>query len=230
MARLSFDEYSRKARLAPILLAALPSLSIAFHVPELGPFAVALPLIFTASLGFFAEQVVRSLGRATERRLTVEWGGLPTTRGLRASAIVAPAVLEQRRRDVERLSGMKLPTKREEKQDQAGADARYVAAVRRCLSSADRSSGSLMQLENMHYGFRRNLRALKPLGLAVAGVCFAINLAVSWSTASLLQPVHLAIAIGLAVIAAVWLFYVRDGWVREQADIFAERFFESLNR
>jgi hypothetical protein len=97
----------------------------------------------------------------------------------------------------------------------------------------------LVEKENAEYGFRRNLRGLKPIGIAACLVGLLISaLAIAWrydpvipAISSLSMPSLLkallaikpaaigAICVDLAAVA--WFTIVRDNWVRDAGDQFA---------
>jgi hypothetical protein len=83
-----------------------------------------------------------------------------------------------------------------------------------------------VQEENINYGFRRNLYALKPIALAVLGL--AIALAV---VSSLADGVHWPVALSgsaTLLLMLAWLFLVRPEWVWQAGEKYAERLLETL--
>lgn len=223
-----FDEYSRKARIAPVLLTFMPLCFISVYLPTLSGFVAAIPIVFVASMGIAAEQVCRFFGKRKEQALVARWGGFPTVRALRFTAAGTDPLLKMRRRDVERLSGMSLPSRREQARDPQQADARYDAAVRRCLPKIDRSKHPLCFAEIVHYGFRRNLLALKPAGLVTLAATIILIAVLGFNSGELSSPVTLVIAAVLLAALLAWLSVVREPWVLAQADSFSERFFISI--
>ena len=63
-----------------------------------------------------------------------------------------------------------LPTRQEEEADTAEADSVYVSATRALITKvrAKQKMFPRVQDENIHYGFWRNLYAMKPIALALS--------------------------------------------------------------
>lgn len=219
-----FDAYSIRARIGPVLVASVPILSILWYAPQVGTAVAALPVIFIVAMGLLAEQIVRQLGKNLEERLAKSWGGLPTVRALRFSDSTNTQILAQRRDAVTRVSGVKLPSKRDERADPIGADGVYDVAVRRALHELrSRPTSSLLREENIQYGFRRNLLALKPYALVVVVVSLALD---AWFSHLGDDTASFVIFAGLQTIyVVVWLTLVRPKWLKAQADTFSDRFF-----
>jgi hypothetical protein len=224
-----FDSYTRKARLYPVLLVAVPAIA---SVLLLWPGLIQeklLPLAVTTGLPFFATSWVRSAGKRLEDRLVADWGGMPTTRMLRLREGGDNPELRRRHRDkLAALIGEPLPTAAEEIADPRRCDHRYTAAVRVLISKVrdNKDRHPRVHDENTEYGFRRNLLAAKPLALALLVVLLGVD-----GFAAYLghdpQLVGAATAVHL-VAALLWLTVVRRSWVRQQADTYAERLLETL--
>jgi hypothetical protein len=160
------DEYTRNARLKPAFLVALP---IALTVAVLGfkqsategtLFGLASSLGFT----FLLSQLVRDRGKAREPWLFKRWNGKPTTAMLRHGDTCLN--VHTRARYHKRLSAMlpeiSLPTAELEKANSAEADATYASCGDYLLSKTrDKERFQLLFQENVNYGFRRNLWAMK---------------------------------------------------------------------
>ncbi|GAA4757831.1 hypothetical protein GCM10023328_47120 [Modestobacter marinus] len=132
-----FDAYSRKARLYPGLLVVLPFLLYLLvqlpivPAPDQRPswFSLLWPVLVTAGLPFLLTNVVRSRGKATQKRLLIDWDGFPTTQALRHRDPGSPQRREHRHRCLQKLLGADLPTAAEEARDLAAADQHYAIAV-----------------------------------------------------------------------------------------------------
>lgn len=223
-----FDAYTWKARWMPAFIALVPAFLLIYPSFELS--AVAGTLVSVTALAAFvavAVEVTRTRGRRLETRLIAAWDGLPTTRGLRKSS--GDVATKQRRKALSAMTGKDLPTRNDEEHSKRDADKRYSEVVRVAIVKirSDQRGSDLLQPENVSYGFRRNVRALKLPAMVI--LCFTMPLTVVgvlWWSASLIEALFsFAVQAGLAVF---WLFVVHDEWVREQADRYAERFFAVL--
>jgi hypothetical protein len=224
---VKFDEYTRKARLAPVLIAALPCAVLVLYVPEFGLVVAAIPLILIGALALLTEQIVRLLGKAVEGRLVRRWGGLPTVHMLQLERDSVSEIVEARRRDVEQLSRSTLPSRAEERSHPSSSYKRYDDAVRRAIAVIGTKDDGLFRAENIAYGFRRNLLGLKVLAIPVLVGTSIANLALGLTTNQ--GTIVLIVAILLALDLLIWLVVVRPYWVKEQAQVFADRFFFSAS-
>ena len=224
-----FDEYSLRARVYPGLLASLP---IAITVLLLWPHAdlqALWPVAVAVGGTFFLANYVRSRGKRLEAKLVRKWDGLPTTHMLRHREVDNPVIFRRRLRGLERVFGEALPTLHDEQADPAAADATYAAATKSLISKVRGDKGRYPRAhdENIHYGFRRNLLALKSISLVVLGVVTAADLV---ELIVHFRPPDL-IALGLDVlIGLAWFAVVRERWVREAGDTYAQRLFETLEQ
>jgi len=223
-----FDEYSRKARLYPALLVAMPVIAaVVLLWPGLS-LEKLLPIVAAAGLPFFVGNLVRDRGKLLEDRLAKQWGGLPTTRMLRMTEPTNnPDQLHDRRKKLESVTGRPLPTAAEEQTNPRRADERYASAIRtlipRIRQHQDRHP--LVQTENTYYGFRRNLLALKPFAITLLLLLLVADVA---AVPLGRDPQIVGVAVGVHLLTLLSWTPVRASWVRRQADCYAERLFEAL--
>lgn len=222
-----FDEYGLKARVLPAVLIGGPALTLLLFWGAL-PLAGTLP-----SLGFLggvtlAVQLLLHRGRTTEQRLIEAWGGMPTTLRLRSTFVGSASLRARRRSDVERISGVTLPTARRERDHPDEATEEIVHAVQLCIDRVREGAvGSRLLLnENIAYGFRRNLRAARPLGVAIAALALGASTLLAVLNGEP-GPGITAIIINVAALLA-WSVVINDRWVRDQADKYADRLFRTL--
>lgn len=224
----AFDEYALKARVYPAVLIGAPAATLLLFVGT-QDLAWAMSGVTFVAVTFLSSQLLLHRGRLTEERLIRSWGAMPTTLMLLSTATGSKQLLERRRADVERVSGMRLPTPRRERDHHVEALEEYAHAVRLCIDrvrTGQRGSRLLFN-ENVAYGFRRNFRAGRKVGLAVSSLTLAasITLTVLSGTAF---PGLIAVALNAGVVLA-WIVGVTDSWVRDQADKYALAFFRALD-
>ena len=218
------DAYIRTARVTPAVLVVVPALAFLLYLPQIPALGAVLPALGVVGVVPVAAEVVRGRGKQVEQRLVDTWGGLPTTRALRLRDGEGADLRTARRAAVEQLSRGRLPSAREEAADPEQADSRYVAAVKTVLARLrDTPEGTLLQAENVSFGFRRNLRGVREIALVVLLLAALLNLAVALLSAMYL-PGALVLVVHL-LSACFWLALVRDTWVRRQADTYSQQFF-----
>jgi hypothetical protein len=229
---VGFDEYDRKARLTPGLLAIIP---MAFVVITLGlkrypAIAISTGMIGGAGGAYLLAVLVRHMGRLVEPELWSSWGGRPTTRFLRTREIVANPILRDVWRDaIEGVTGVRLLSAEEESVDPSAADNTIEAAVSQVLRLGQDERYSLVKAENIQYGFERNFYAVRSVGRAIAAVSTLILLVVLASRSHLgINGVSIGALIAGIVIDSAFCV----GWLllpsAQRAKLASERYAQQL--
>jgi hypothetical protein len=241
-----FDSYSRQARLFPGLLTLFPIILTAIAwFPRLvtSSWGATLVTVGTSCGLLYGLTVLsRSRGKKVEKRLLAEWGGWPTTIWLRhrEQHLPPPVLARYHAFFAKNVPLFVAPTAEQEKADPKAADSMYASAVKWLQERCRGKAFPLVEKENAEYGFRRNLRGLKPIGIAACLAALLISaLAIVWrydpiipAISSLSMPLLLkalatikpaaigAVCVDLAALVA-WFAIVRDDWVRDAGDQFA---------
>lgn len=227
---LPLDRYTITARLAPVWVVFLPVAFVAGAL--LGKRSVEAGLgvwLGTAVvLTALFSHLGRDRGRKLEPALFARWGGPPTTVYLRHRG--SPLNPHTRERIVRKLAatipGVQWPTPADEAADAVAADRVYDSAS---LFLRERTRDThrfrVVFAENVSYGFRRNLWAMKPTGvvLSVAGTSvLATKIARDASASSATASSWVALT-GCVVLLVLWLLRISEPWVREAANAYTER-------
>ena len=236
------DQYDRKARLRPALLCGLPLVvSVALLIPKLGAiWGVIGGVVVYCGGSILLIQISRDLGKALEKRLYQLWGGKPSSAMLRHTDSRLPTQTKDRYRSFlsSVIPALALTSPQEEATSPDQADAGYDSANRWLLErTRDRARFDLLFTENMNYGFRRNLLALKPIALAMNTIALllVIGIAVaSWtgqfaSTISALSPEWWVSVVITAGHTLLFVAYVRADWVRMAAETYAQQLLASCD-
>lgn len=175
----SFDAYTLKARVYAALLAIAPLIAAGAAIVPWdrlswihGLATAAVPLLLWA-----AADIARQLGRRLEGKLYIRWGGKPTTVALRHSSnmLIDAGSKAHCVAFVGDKIGAAPPSALQEMADLSAADAFY----ERCgnwlrENTRDTKKFALLFTENVTYGYRRNLLALKPIALAVDTILIVV--------------------------------------------------------
>jgi hypothetical protein len=220
--------YALKARFYPALIMMLPLTVFVVVSWNLEDPKGLWPIGLGLGLPFLASSIVRSRGKKLEHDLVETWGGFPTTQLLRHSDTRNQAVRQRRRGKIEALTNESLPSPKQERKDPRGSDDKYIAATRALIDRrhSEPDKNRILEAENVGYGFRRNLLALKKPALLIIGTCFVADAwlllvqGVSWK-AVLLPAAHLALLTS-------WVFLIRPSWVLEAANDYANALFGTL--
>jgi len=241
-----FDSYSRQARLFPGLLTLFPIILTAIAwFPRLVTSSWGATLVTLATscgLLYGLSVLSRSRGKKVEKRLLGAWGGWPTTIWLRHRDDNLPPPVRARYHAffARNVPLFVTPTEQQEAADPKAADGMYASAVKWLQERCRGKAFPLVEKENAEYGFRRNLRGLKPIGVTACLTALLISLlAILWQNEPLFpalaslsaKPLMAALsAVKPAALGAVcvdivaiigWMFIVHDGWVRGAGDQYA---------
>jgi hypothetical protein len=231
------DAYTRRARFAPAVLAAIPALAI-LVAGALSIDTVARVLgVLAGSAGILVAILVRGAGRRVQADLWERWDGPPAQRRLRWSCGDPHDVIERRHRQVMAVTNEPLPDEAAEAADPPGAERRYDEAIGIIRElTRRRDDFPLVFEENADYGFRRNTYGLRTVGLSVSCVCFALSVALLLlgDGAVSSRAAQWAPAVGISAVSALfWMHVVTRAWVRAAAENYVDRLFgalESLTR
>lgn len=222
---IGLDQYDRKARLQPAILIVAPAILLALvWIPQartLGGAAV-LGVIGLAAVTLLLSWV-RLRGRRVEKRM-VEADDFPSTRILRHRDNTLDPATKERIHVCLRAKTLAVPTLRQERSDPAKADAAYRSCVSWLLERT--RSDRLLQLENMEYGFRRNMRGIRWPAFSVTVLALALDLlALAGRPGITAEQMGLGLLLAgiLAAGAALWVFIVTDQFVADASLAYARR-------
>jgi len=224
------DKYELNARLRPALLLLLPAILVALvWLPQLRTMGgVVLTLAVTCGVTYFLSQVARRRGLALEKAWGDAIGRRHSARLLKHDDDTIRGTIKQRIVDLVREFGPGFPSPAEEAADPDTSRDRRIDAVEWLLevTRAD-AQASLLLAENIAYGFWRNLRGLKPIGLIVAFAALGIDASLLFGGNADGDTRTYAMAAGgyclLAIL--VWLFQVTRRQVEQSSLIYAQRLF-----
>jgi hypothetical protein len=235
------DPYERKARVTPGLLLCLPIFVplICVYGPKHPVLTSVVALLGGCGAVYGLASISRGLGKKLEEKLVDQWGGMPTTLMLRHRDNFLDSVSKRRYHEaIAAKLGIEVPTAAQEAADPASADDVYKGATRR-LRELTRDDKKLLLMENIAYGFHRNMLALKPAGIVVClfGIFYGLTISKALHVEPLaFSPVHLmdpglpaalTLLIAIALLTA-WVMYFNPHTVRRIAFVYAERLFECL--
>ena len=234
--KISFDEYSQKARIKPGLITVLPiGLAVlAFNPGGVFGWAIIWSLITISGGTLLISEIGRDLGKNKEKKLYEMWGGMPSVRMLRHHNNINAEELKIRHKKLsELIVDIKIPSANEELQDNKKADNIYgVCSTFLRNNTRDVEKFSLIFKELCSYGFRRNLWGLKSIGIFInilGLVLIAIKLYYSFENQITVQPIlWIALSINF-VLLFVWVAWIKVNWVKIAADAYAERLLESVD-
>ena len=230
------DRYDRKARLRPSLLCGLPLVaSVVLLIPELGAIwgSIGAVVVYGGS-SMLLIQIARDLGKALEERLYQSWGGKPSAAMLRHTDCRLPRPTKDRYRSFlsSVVPGLALASPQEEEGNPEQADSGYDSANRWLLEhTRDHAQFDLLFNENMNYGFRRNLLALKPIALGMDAAALMLvfgTVIASWtgqfgSTILALSQEWWASVLITVVHTLLFVAYIRADWVQLAAETYAQQ-------
>lgn len=224
------DKYELNARLRPALLLCLPALLVALAwIPELRSLGGALlTLAVTCGVTFLLAQVARRRGQALEGAWGAAIGREHSVRLLSAGDSEMRPSVKQKVIDLVCQYGPGFPTPAEEVVDPAAARNRRLDAIEWLLEATRADAGtSLLLAENIAYGFWRNLRGLKPVGIAIATLATAADIWLLAAVGKQDPRYFFGVAAGMFCLLAIigWLFLVTRRQVEQASLTYAKRLF-----
>lgn len=223
-----FDDYAWKARVLPALICVAPAILATGVLGYLDGGVLMFSILGGLGVIFFMAQFVRSLGRAREKKLVEQWQGMPTTHLLRFSTQQNNSVRDARRRKLASITGITLPSRRKEAASPAESDEIYLTATRSLIGKVRQRKQDFPRVheENINYGFRRNLLAVKPVARAIL-----ILLVIFASTLIYFDhdAMQVSLILGITLLFAVAWGFVTPHWVKDVADAYADRLFEVMD-
>ncbi len=234
LAELVKDPYNRRSRLQPALLSLLPVFVL---IPLLYPGVEARAtgmLTLAAYLGgaMWLTQLGRERGKRFETALFAEWGGKPSVAFLRHRDTNLSPNTKKRYLSflLGRVRHFRAPSAEDERNDPRKVDDIYQAATDWLLAQTrDQKKFRLLFEENMNYGFRRNLWALKPIAIGVDLALLGVIAFYTWwtfSSSGLAFQMDRLLLLAVAVAAVHMLamsFLVTKEWVKTIADAYARQ-------
>lgn len=228
---IGFDRYTRGARIAPAAIVGLP-VALAFTVwfsDKAITTGILGGVVALFALTALLAQLGRDEGKRKEPALIAAWGGMPTHRKLRHRD---PGLnTDVRKRYHTKLQSLLptvvIPSETTERLDPEAADRIYESCVVLLRESTrDRGQFALLHEENINYGFRRNLWALKRIGLLASLLGLAasmMHLALLLRSGHSVDGLTIASILLDAVLIGLWVAVITPQWVRVAGDAYADR-------
>jgi hypothetical protein len=228
------DDYERRARLSPGLLALAP---LSVTILTLGlrdyPAIATLSSILVASGGpLLLSTIVGNLGRASEKRLYTSWDGAPATMLLRERDTHASA--SQRdlwRSKLTAETGVTLSSKAEEAANPQEADERIMTAINQVRHLGHGGSGGVKMVasENKQYGFERNMFGFRWPGRLIAIGCL-VSICIVARNAKSLEGGLVAGAAVVILFLLVWMFFPSKKRVKDAGFRYSTQLFNAVGR
>ena len=230
-ANLDFsNEYSRNARLKPALLVSLPlaTLAVGYGLKSSIMLGALFGPLAAAGFTYLLAHLTRDFGVRKQVELFRSWGGKPSVTKLRHRDVsLNPHTRARYHEKAAALLGKRMPTPAEEAADPVAADSLYEAYSNVLLErTRDTKWFRLLFEELISYGFRRNLFAMRALGIWLCLVCTLLQAALLVRAVRIAGHIDTANAVlaGLDLFLLLcWWFLITQDWVRRAAEAYAER-------
>lgn len=237
-----FDSYSLNARVKPAFFVFFPVVisTLVLYEPSRTWGGSLLTLLITFGAINFAANQMSSRGNQLQEKLFKKWGGAPTTIILRHSDNTLDRFTKSRyMQKLSELVANFTPTTAElEREDPQRCDQLYQTASNYLREyTRDSSKYPLIFKENTLYGFSRNIRAFKLLGVALILLCLTIVFLIAFIQYQLASPTDLfqfalsipvdtmLLTLFLFALLLIWLFYITDSWVKLRGFAYAKRLY-----
>jgi hypothetical protein len=221
------DEYSRRARLLPAMIATMPAVIAAMvWLPALTLAPIVTALFSWFGFGVLLSELSRDVGKHREALLWASWGGSPTLRRLRLRSDCDNP--EARDRWRARVAVIAPDTPLLAEQDEAADPVRADRVIDVCVArlrelTRDASKFPLVFHENVSYGFRRNLWAMKPAAIFLALLAITATMLATGFQHNVEPYLVVVSSVCSAVMLTWWLLRILPSWVRESAERYADQ-------
>lgn len=224
--------YNLRARVQPVLLALFPIAPLVLIDSQMDLIAVRILILYL--VGMLISQFGRDPGRKREAKLFERWGGKPSIAMLRHRDGRLAEHEKKRYRDYLGLHvpGLQLASSEEEEKSPSRADEGYAQAISWLLTQTrNRERYPLIFEENVNYGFRRNVWALRTpafVSECLALALIALHASAFWTGEiySTLRSVPEIVWLGVLTVllhASIFVFVIREQWVKVQAERYARQ-------
>lgn len=220
---LQLDTYNIRARLAPALLVTIPlGLACASWFGSDNGISGALAgASMTLVLAILGAQLGRDAGKRKQQQLFAAWKGAPTTQALAyRTSDLNPHTLARCHEQL-RILRPELPlpkSKEAENSDWPTAETAYNSAIDFLREATrDKEKFPLIAEENMNYGYRRNLWAMKPIGItmSVVGlVACALRTVLIYKCTGGIDPTSIIAALICLSLITLWIMRFTSDWVQ----------------
>ena len=229
-----FDPYDRKARIQPALLCIVPIfVACLLLIPQLGAIwtTVGGVILYCGSTMLLA-QLGRDRGKRLEPMLFDAWDGKPSVAMLRHrdTRLAKPTKERYRAFLTANIPGLELASPQIEQQSPTLADEGYSSITSWLLTQTrDGPQFGLILKENINYGFRRNIWALRPwaFGADLVTIAFVLFVEADAWTGEIVStlravgsPAWTCLAITV-VHGLLFSFRIRQDWVKVAAEAYA---------
>lgn len=229
---MKHDSYETYARAFPVYITVLPIVSVMFLILPEGfdwKFGGASAIVLLP-LSYLCRQIGGDFGKRCQNALWDKWEGAPTTRFLRHGNSEFNSNTRERIHAKLRCLGLHVPSQEEQDQNPQEADDSYESCVDELRRrTRDRKRFSRVFQELRDYGFRRNIFALKPIGLVITVLSFFISLIIAvydWRLGKQSVSAIVPCFINLGLIL-VWLLCFTEKAVKLTADRYAHFLLEA---
>jgi hypothetical protein len=235
--KFEIDNYSVKARLYPCLLILLPAFIVGvYYITDLEKYYHYFTAVLAFGLfTFVLAQFGRDKGKSKEPELYKYFGGKPTTQILRYRNTYLDSVTKNRYRQIltQKIPDIQMPTAQEENDKPDDADEVYNSCAKFLISKTrDTTKFNLLFKENVSYGFRRNLWAMKNFALSIIFLCLVTHFYFTtegFKVFNKFTTQSIGLFAFLLITILTWLFVITRDWIKLVAFSYAERLFETLN-
>lgn len=236
MSKLSSNLYSYQARFLPSLIVLFPViLFLIIKFPDLWIERTAIISVLTSfGIIHFLGEVGRDAGKRKEKCLFEKWGGKPSIKILRfKDTWLDPVTHNRYLTSLSKKLKIKVKlNKNYENKNPRNADEIYEAFGKFIIErTRDTKKFSLLFGENVSYGFRRNLWAMK---LAACSILISlvfyevVQFVIAWHSITPMNQKSSGLIIVHLILLLFWIFKVNTDWVKIPAEGYASRLFESL--
>lgn len=231
------NEYSIKARIYPIVFILIPIviLGITYSIQYKNYLTTLSSLTISGLFAYFFSNIGRDAGKKKENKLWQLWGGMPSAQLMNFDDNGIDRLTKEKYHSKLLTLAPINETVDFKTTDQNKKTEIYSYWTKFLISQTrDTKLYSLLFYENISYGFRRNLWALKPIGIIILISCIIINVIIQeikyrgFTFLDFTTEFYVSETL-LIILLLIWIFIINPSWVKIPAFSYANRLLESVN-
>lgn len=229
------EKFDLNSKIYPILITALPIILMWSLFVKIIPVEnfILFSSAFVPVIFFLISQFTRDFGRRVEKKLWLEWGGMPTTQLLSKENETIDLITKDRYHS--KLIGIfkSLSSSESDFDSETNSTLIYDAWCKYLRTrTRDKSRFPLVHKELINYNFRRNLFALKKLGLVIATISIFGSfffLFFGYCFHQEIDPYCILVLVFQFLIILMWLIGVTSEFVKKSGFNYAQSLLETID-
>ena len=233
---MKLDKYSYKTRFIPTLIAGLPAVYtlIIFFEDYVSTLSMMWGIMVYCGFYILLSNFSREFGKNLELKLKREWNGFPSSTLLTQKSSLNKITVKRYHNKLKvLLPNISLPTALDEHLKPTESNLIYDSCIDFLKEQTrDTKKYKILFEENINYGFRRNLRGLKPIAIIIILINITLIIGRLYYNLHYLELFEFSWVFPLfinLIFLLLWLFLITKNFVKKQSYNYAVRLLSTLD-